>query len=110
MDKNGKDVLLSSTETELNYIGQLLITPGENLTTGLISDYPEIEEDMDNYVKEIQSRFESCGDVRRVRDVNVLGSNGHNTPLDPAETYTLASHNYLIKYGGDGLNQFMDNP
>ncbi len=54
--------------------------------------------------------FVSCGDVRRVRDVGVTGSDGHNTPLAPAETYTLASHNYLMKYGGDGLNQFMDNP
>ncbi len=37
-------------------------------------------------------------------------SDGHDAPLDPAETYTLASHNYLIKYGGDGLNMFMDDP
>ncbi len=40
----------------------------------------------------------------------MTGSDGSDTPLDPAETYTLASHNYLIKYGRDGLNQFMDNP
>jgi len=30
-------------------------------------------------------------------------------PLDPQKTYTLASHNYMIKNGGDGLNMFMDN-
>ena len=30
-------------------------------------------------------------------------------PLDLAKTYTLASHNYMLKSGGDGINMFMDN-
>lgn len=42
--------------------------------------------------------------------MTVVQKDGRRIPLDPAKTYTLASHNYLIKYGGDGLNQFMDNP
>ncbi len=29
--------------------------------------------------------------------------------LTPAKTYTLASQSYLIKYGVDGLNLFVDN-
>ncbi|MBQ3106499.1 MAG: hypothetical protein IJC51_03385, partial [Eggerthellaceae bacterium] len=29
--------------------------------------------------------------------------------LDPAATFTLASHNYLIKEAGGGVNVFQDN-
>lgn len=51
----------------------------------------------------------STGDSTRVRDVRVLGSDGTYTPIDPMATYTLASHNYLIKQGGCGVAHFMDN-
>ena len=27
-------------------------------------------------------------------------------PIDPEKTYTIASHNYMLKDGGDGLNMF----
>lgn len=40
----------------------------------------------------------------RVTDVKVGGE-----PLDPAKTYTVASHNYMIKNGGDGYIMFRDN-
>ena len=53
--------------------------------------------------------FVSCGENRRIKDVQVLQADGSYAPLDPAKTYTLASHNYLLKQGGDGLNMFMDN-
>ena len=53
--------------------------------------------------------FLSCGENRRVKNVMVLGDDGEYVPLDPQKTYTLASHNYLIKQGGDGINMFMDN-
>lgn len=53
--------------------------------------------------------FISCGENRRVKDVQVLQADGGYVPIDPAKTYTLASHNYLLKQGGDGLNMFMDN-
>ena len=53
--------------------------------------------------------FVSCGKNRRVKDVQVLQADGSYAPLEPAKTYTLASHNYLLKQGGDGLNMFMDN-
>ena len=43
--------------------------------------------------------------ARRVRNVRL--SDG--TPLDPQATYTLASHNYMLKSGGDGLNMFMQD-
>lgn len=40
----------------------------------------------------------------RVTDVKVGGE-----PLDPSKTYTVASHNYMIKNGGDGYIMFRDN-
>ncbi len=56
-----------------------------------------------------QGNFLSCGDARRVKEVMVLGADGNYTPLLPDGVYTVASHNYLIKEGGDGLNMFTDN-
>ena len=41
----------------------------------------------------------------RVKDVTVGGE-----PLDLEGTYTLASHNYMLKSGGDGFVMFMDDP
>lgn len=46
---------------------------------------------------------------RRVKDVYVLNANGEYEPIDPAKTYTMASHNYLIKNNGDGYTMFSDN-
>ena len=40
----------------------------------------------------------------RVRNVMVNGE-----PLDPEKTYTVASHNYMLKSGGDGYGMFKDN-
>ncbi|MBQ7857559.1 MAG: bifunctional metallophosphatase/5'-nucleotidase [Oscillospiraceae bacterium] len=51
----------------------------------------------------------SIGDSRRVRDVSVLQKDGSYAPIDPMATYTLASHNYLIKEGGCSVTHFMDN-
>ena len=52
--------------------------------------------------------FESVAGERRVGDVQVLNkTTGAYEPIDPAKTYTLASHNYMLKEGGDGLNMFM---
>ena len=53
--------------------------------------------------------FVSCGENRRVQNVEILQDDGSYTVIDPEQTYTVASHNYLIKQGGDGLNMFMDN-
>ena len=41
---------------------------------------------------------------RRVQNITVGGE-----PIDFDRTYTLASHNYMIKNGGDGINMFTDN-
>ena len=252
-DKSGSEVLLSSTGSKLNYIGQLTIRPGGTITTGLIS-YPDKDEETENYVREILNSFAedmkrvvghsgvalsissadgirmvrnretnlgdfcadacrmvsgadiavingggiradlpagditydnlltiypygntlcvakvsgqeildalemanravqaafcdgtnavgenggflqvsgltfsvdaslessvvmdengmfvSCGDMRRVKDVKVLQEDGSYAPMEPDKTYTLASMNYLLKEGGDGLCMFMDN-
>ena len=40
----------------------------------------------------------------RVKDVMVGGE-----PLDVNKTYVLASHNYMLKNGGDGFNMFQDD-
>ena len=40
----------------------------------------------------------------RVKNVKV---GGEDLVLD--KTYTLASHNYMLKSGGDGINMFTDN-
>ncbi len=45
---------------------------------------------------------------RRVSDVFVLQGDEY-VPIDLDATYTLASHNYMLKSGGDGINMFMDN-
>lgn len=41
---------------------------------------------------------------RRVKNVRVNGE-----PIDLEKTYTLASHNYMMKLGGNSINIFMDN-
>lgn len=53
--------------------------------------------------------FLSCGDTRRVKNVQVLQEDGSYAPLQAEAEYALASHNYLLKNGGDGYSMFMDN-
>ena len=42
--------------------------------------------------------------ARKVSNVKVNG-----VEIDPAKTYTLASHDYMLKSGGDGYTMFKDN-
>ncbi len=58
-DKEGKDVLLSSTGTKLENIGQLVITENGNISTGLISSYAQKDEGTDAYIKEVQASCEA---------------------------------------------------
>lgn len=48
--------------------------------------------------------FVEVSGARRVKNVRVNGE-----PIDPEKTYTLASHNYMLKNGGDGMNMFMED-
>lgn len=41
---------------------------------------------------------------RRVKNVKINGQ-----PIDPSKTYKLASHNYMLKSGGDGYTMFKDD-
>ncbi len=55
-----------------------------------------------------KSMFVSVDGEYRVKDVQVL-KNGKYEAIDPEATYTLASHNYMLKDSGDGINMFADN-
>lgn len=46
--------------------------------------------------------FTGVAGERRVQNVKVGGE-----MIDPAKTYTLAGHNYMLKNGGDGFTMFM---
>ena len=48
--------------------------------------------------------FVSVDGDRRVENVMV-----GDAPIDPAKTYTLACHDYLLKNAGDGYTMFQDN-
>ena len=51
--------------------------------------------------------FVEVSGARRVSDVQVLSSEtGEYVALDAEATYTLASHNYMLKNGGDGYAMF----
>ena len=51
-----------------------------------------------------QGMFTGVTGEYRVKNVMIGGE-----AIDLDKTYTLASHNYLIKSGGDGYGEFMDN-
>ena len=54
--------------------------------------------------------FASVSGERRVRNIEVLGRDGGYVPLELDETYTVASHNYMIKSMGDGYTMFAGKP
>ncbi len=52
--------------------------------------------------------FSGVAGARRVKDV-MVEKDGKWVPIDPNGTYTLASHNYMLKQGGDGFNMFQND-
>ena len=52
--------------------------------------------------------FSGVSGARRVKDV-MVEKDGKWVPIDPNGTYTLASHNYMLKQGGDGFNMFQND-
>lgn len=69
-----------------------------------------IDTTVDSTVKaDKDGMFLWCGQQRRVRDVEVLRDDGSYAPIDVEATYTLASHDYMIRQAGDGFTMFMDN-
>ncbi|MEG1316530.1 MAG: bifunctional UDP-sugar hydrolase/5'-nucleotidase [Oscillospiraceae bacterium] len=53
---------------------------------------------------DVDGNFIGVEGTRRVSDVFVAGK-----PIDASKTYTLTSHSFLIKNGGDGFVMFADN-
>ena len=65
----------------------------------------EIDMNVDSSVElDENGMFVGVTGERRVKNVYV-----GDEPLDPEKTYTLASHNYMLKNGGDGFNMFVDD-
>lgn len=94
--EEGREIPLSSSGTGLENIGQLTITPEGDITTRLISDFEEKDSDMESFIADIQSEYEE--ELQQV----IAGS-------DVDETYTLASHDYMLRQSGDGFTMFADN-
>ena len=69
-----------------------------------------IDSSVDSTVKvDKDGMFVSCGQQRRVKNVEVLQDDGSYEPIDVDETYTLASHDYMLRQSGDGFTMFADN-
>lgn len=58
-DKVGEEVLLASTGTKLANIGQLVISPSGNITTGLISHFDKKDAEMESKIAEIKASYET---------------------------------------------------
>lgn len=56
-NKDGGEVIVSSTGTKLAAIGQLVITADGFISTGLITDYGEKDKDVEAYIENINSEF-----------------------------------------------------
>lgn len=57
---------------------------------------------------DLTGMFTGVTGERRVKDV-MVEKDGEWVALDPAATYTMASHNYMMKDGGDGFNMFQND-
>ncbi len=69
-----------------------------------------IDTSVDSTVKvDKDGMFVSCGQQRRVKNVEVLQDDGSYEPIDVDETYTLASHDYMLRQSGDGFTMFAGN-
>ena len=80
--------------------------PGENGGFLQVSGLTfEINMDVEStVVTDDKGMFVEVSGDRRVQNVLVDGA-----PIDPEATYTLASHNYMLKSAGDGYCMFADN-
>ena len=60
-------------------------------------------------VTDVNAMFQEVTGDRRVMEVMVYNKDlDKYEPIDTDKTYLLASHNYMLKQGGDGLNMFMN--
>lgn len=81
------------------------VTPEENGGFLQVSGLTyEIHTDVPSTVKvDENGMFEGVEGDYRVQNVMVGGE-----PLDPDKTYTVSSHNYMLKNAGDGINMFTE--
>lgn len=81
------------------------VTPEENGGFLQVSGLTyEIHTDMESTVKlDENGMFQGMLGDYRVQNV-MIGEE----PLDPDKTYTVASHNYMLKNAGDGINMFTE--
>ena len=69
-----------------------------------------INMNVDSHVmKDEKGNFLFVDGERRVQDVEILQADGTYAPIDPEGTYTLASHDYMLKDGGDGFSMFQND-
>jgi len=58
-NKDGKNILVCSTGTELSNIGQVTISPDGNITTTIISNYADKDVETANAIAEIRAKYEA---------------------------------------------------
>lgn len=58
-NRQGEEVLISSTGTKLSNIGQLVITANGYISTGLISDYEKKDEELQTFIADIKAAYET---------------------------------------------------
>lgn len=99
VEATGQEIL-DALEMSVRHVpeetGGFLQVSGLTFEVNLSVESTVVTDDADMFV-------EITGD-RRVQNVLVNGE-----PIDPEATYTVASHNYMLKSGGDGYTMFMDN-
>lgn len=58
-NKNGENVLVSSTGTKLQNIGELVITPDGEISTTLVSGYEAKDEEIQEFIDTLKSAYEA---------------------------------------------------
>ncbi|MCT7377520.1 5'-nucleotidase C-terminal domain-containing protein [Chelativorans salis] len=84
---------------------------GADVVASLESGVSQIEEGAGRFPQVSGLRFTfdpSAEPGSRVSDVEVQADGNEWTPIDPNETYTIASNNFM-RGGGDGYNLFAEN-
>lgn len=90
------DALEMSSRTAPGESGGFLQVSGLTYTIDVSVPSTVVLDDKKNFI--------TVSGTRRVKNVQIGGE-----PIDPAKTYTVASHNYMLLDGGDGINMFRDN-
>ena len=81
-NKDGDEVLLSAVGTKLENIGQLVITGEGNISTGLISYYPDKDEEITANIEEIKANCETeLGKVVAHSDIALADSDENGIRL-----------------------------